>query len=110
VKRNLPSSPYGLRRDKYVFVPPFFWQKNGGWKFLSSPAILKGFLRQKLQNFAVKSNSEKRFTFVQKNSECAAKKQKKIDKRGKNLSFAICNFIDGNFISWRLDARVSQKL
>ena len=29
-------------------------KKNGGWKFLSSPAILKGFLSLKLQNFAVK--------------------------------------------------------
>ena len=34
--------------------------------FLTTPAILKRILRQKLQNFAVKSNSEKRFTFVQK--------------------------------------------
>jgi hypothetical protein len=31
-----------------------FLQKNGGWKFLSSPAILKDILRLKLQNFAVK--------------------------------------------------------
>ena len=63
-------------------------QKNGGWKILPFPAILKGFLRLKLQNWAVKSNSEKRFTFAQKNSECAANRQKKIDKNGKNLSFA----------------------
>jgi hypothetical protein len=41
----------------------------------------------KLQNFAVKSNSENRFTFVQKHSEYTVKKQKKIDKIGKNLSF-----------------------
>ena len=34
-----------------------------------SPPILKGFLRRKTQNFAVKSNSENRFTFIQKNSE-----------------------------------------
>ena len=30
VKRRLPSSPYGLRRDKCGFVPPFFCKKNGG--------------------------------------------------------------------------------
>ena len=41
---------------------------------------------------------------------CSPKKQKKNDENGKNLSFAACNFIDGNFISWRFDARVSQKL
>ena len=52
-----------------------------------APSNLNGILSLKIQNFAVKSISEKRFTFVQKNSECAAKKQKKIDKRGKNLSF-----------------------
>ena len=33
-------------------------------------AILKGFLSLKLQNFAVKWNSEKRFTWVQKTSDC----------------------------------------
>ena len=38
------------------------------------------------------------------------KKQKKNDENGKNLSFDTCNFIDGNFISWRLDARISPKL
>ena len=37
--------------------------------FLSSPAILKGFLRRKTQNFAVKSFSENHYTFSQKNSE-----------------------------------------
>ena len=31
-----------------------FEHKNGGWKFLSSPAILNRFLRLKLQNFAMK--------------------------------------------------------
>ena len=30
VKRRLPSSPYGLRRDKCVFVRHFFDKKNGG--------------------------------------------------------------------------------
>ena len=35
-------------------------------------AILKGILNLKLENFAVKSNSENRFTFVQKNSEYTA--------------------------------------
>ena len=88
--------------------------KGGGKKmaghFLLPPSNLNGIFSLKTQNFPVKSNSENRFNYSQKNSECAAKKQKKIDKRGKNLSFAICNFIDGNFISWRLDARVSQKL
>ena len=33
-------------------------------------AILKHILRLKTQNFAMKSNSENRFTFIQKNSEC----------------------------------------
>ena len=37
--------------------------------FLTTPAILKRFLRLKLQNFAVKSNSENHFTSRQKNSE-----------------------------------------
>ena len=32
----------------------------------------------------MKWNSENRFTFIKKNSECAAKKQKKIDKSGKD--------------------------
>ena len=36
----------------------------------------------------MKSNSGNRFTSVKKNSECAANRQKKIDKNGKNLSFA----------------------
>ena len=36
-------------------------QKNGGWKFLSPPAILKCILSLKTQNFAVKSFSENRF-------------------------------------------------
>ena len=53
----------------------------------NAPAILKGFLRQKLQNFPVKSNSENHYTFSPKNSECAANKQKKNDENGKNLSF-----------------------
>ena len=45
--------------------------RNNKWRlaFLSLPAILKRFLRLKLQNFAVKWNSENRFTFSQKNSE-----------------------------------------
>ena len=42
-------------------------------------------LSLKLENFAVKSNSENRFTSHQKNSEYAVKK-KKTDKNGKNLS------------------------
>ena len=46
-----------------------FEQKNGGWKFLSSPTILNRILSLKTQNFAVKSNSENHFTFIQKNSE-----------------------------------------
>ena len=47
-----------LERDK----------KNGGSLF-SLPAILKRILSLKTQNFAVKLNSEKRFTCSQKNSE-----------------------------------------
>ena len=58
------------REEKtYVFVPPFFCKKKWRLAFLSPPAILNGILSLKLQNFAVKWNSEKRFTFVQKNSE-----------------------------------------
>ena len=64
--------------------------KNGGWKILFSPAILKGILSLKLENFVLKRNSENRFTFVQKHSEYTVKKQKKIDKSGKNLSFIAC--------------------
>ena len=52
----------------YVFVRHFFPKK---WRleFLSSPAILNGILSLKLQYFAVKWNSENRFTLIQKNSE-----------------------------------------
>ena len=43
------------REEKtYVFVRHFFGQKNGGWNFYLSPAILKRFLRRKTQNLAVK--------------------------------------------------------
>ena len=44
VKRRLPSSPYGLRRDKCGFVRHFFAKK---WRraFLSSPAILNHIFR-----------------------------------------------------------------
>ena len=51
-------------------------QKKWRLAFLSPPAILKRVLSLKLQNFAVKSNSENLFTLVQKNSECAAKETK----------------------------------
>ena len=61
--------------------------------FLSSPAIQNRILNLKTQNFAVKSNSENHFTLVQKNSECAAQKQKKNDENGKNLSFAACKLV-----------------
>ena len=44
-------------------------QKKWRLAFLSSPAILNCILSLKTQNFAVKSNSENRFTFRQKNSE-----------------------------------------
>ena len=44
-------------------------QKKWRLAFFSPPAILNGFLSLKTQNFAVKWNSENRFTFVQKNSE-----------------------------------------
>ena len=65
---------------------PAFLQKNGGLFFLTPPTILNGVLSLKTQNFDVKSNSEKRFTFIQKNSEYAVNKQKKIIKNGKNFS------------------------
>ena len=41
----------------------------------------------KLQNFAVKSNSEKRFNLRPALPECATNKQNKIGGSGKNLSF-----------------------
>ena len=44
-------------------------QKKWRLENFISPAILKGVLSLKLHNFAVKSNSENRFTLVQKNSE-----------------------------------------
>ena len=37
--------------------------------YITAPTILNGVLSLKTQNFPVKSNSENRFTFVQKNSE-----------------------------------------
>ena len=52
----------------------------------STHSILNRFLSLKFQNFAVKSKSENRFTFVQKNSEYATNKEKKISENGKNLS------------------------
>ena len=54
--------------------------------FITSPAILNRIFSLKLENFAVKSNSEKRFTFAKKNSERAVK-NKKNAANGKNLSF-----------------------
>ena len=44
-------------------------QKKWRLVFLTPPSILNCFLRRKTQNFAVKSNSENRFTYSQKNSE-----------------------------------------
>ena len=64
-------------------------KKNGGWKFLSPPSILKCFLRLKLQNFAVKSNSENRFKFSQKNSEYTVKIKEKWQKWQKSFIFSI---------------------
>ena len=61
--------------------------------FFIAPAILKGFLSLKLQNFAVKSNSENRFTVIQETQNVQPKKQKKIDKIGKNLSFMACKLV-----------------
>ena len=55
-----------LRCMKRHCVP---WSKAWRLVFLTPPSILNCFLRRKTQNFAVKSNSEKRFNFVQKNSE-----------------------------------------
>jgi hypothetical protein len=51
-----------------------FLAKKWRLKILSTPTILTGFLSLKTQNFAVKSNSENRFTFSQKNSEYATNK------------------------------------
>ena len=40
-----------------------YLRKNWRLEILSSPAILNRILRQKLQNFAVKSNSENHFNY-----------------------------------------------
>ena len=55
--------------------------------------ILNRIFRFEKKSFAVKWNYEKHFTFIRKNSEYAVKKQKKIDKNGKNLSFTACKWI-----------------
>ena len=47
---------------------------------------------------------------LQRKTQNTRHRQKKFDKNGKNLSFATCKFIDGNFISWRLVVRISPKL
>ena len=62
---------------------PFAQQKQNS---INKLPFWKAFWVEKLQNFDVKSNSEKRFTFIQKNSEYAVNKQKKIIKNGKNFS------------------------
>lgn len=48
------------------------------------------FLNLKTQNFAVKWISENRFNFIQKNSEWAINKQKKIDENGKIFHLGVC--------------------
>ena len=50
-------------------------------RFLSSPAILYCVLSLKLQNFAVKWNSENHFTLVQKNSDSLLFSHIPIDQR-----------------------------
>ena len=70
---------FTCKLEIYYFYSDFLKSRGKGQKkwrlaFLSSPAILNGILSLKLQNFAVKSNSENRFTFCQKNSEYAVKK------------------------------------
>ena len=59
----------------------------------------------KLQNFAVKSNSENRFTCSRKNSEYAIRKQKEIGKNGKNLSY-ISGISLGKFVANKRKSRI----
>ena len=47
----------------------FKLEKQSAFCYLSPPTILNGILSLKTQNFPVKSNSENRFNFIQKNSE-----------------------------------------
>ena len=46
-----------------------YFDKESGGLFFLPPAILKRVWMRKFQNLAVKSNSENRFTLIQKNSE-----------------------------------------
>ena len=82
----------------FIFFLPKFWQKKWRLEILSYPAILNCILNLKTQNLAVKWNSENRFTFRQKNSEYAIRKQKKIGKNGKNLSH-ISDISLGKFVA-----------
>ena len=43
-----------VKRSLAASFAIFLAKNNGGWKFLSSPTILKGILNLKTQNFAVK--------------------------------------------------------
>ena len=52
-------------------IPPFFDKKMAAGIFIF-PTILNRIFRRKTQNFAVKWNSENRFTFIKKNSEYTA--------------------------------------
>ena len=84
---------------------------------MSFPAIQKRFLRRKTQNFAVKSNSKNHFTLVQKNSECAAPKNKrKMTKTAKifHLPLAILlmeiSFLGGLMHGYRRSCKAAQIL
>ena len=73
-KKSSFSEKYYLLTDARFLqgITHDYWKKNAkNWRleFLSSPAILNRILRLKTQNFAMKSNSENCFTFIQKNSE-----------------------------------------
>jgi len=70
-KRLRLLSEVVLRTVKRRLASSFaiFLQKKWRLAFFSHPAILNGILSLKTQNFAVKSNSENRFTFIQKNSK-----------------------------------------
>ena len=78
----------------FFYLPTPFWSAFWGWNF-----------RISLWNEILKIPS-----LWFRKTQNVQQRQKKIDENGKNLSFAACNFIYGNFISWRLDARISQKL
>ena len=67
-------------------------------RFFELPRHSETHSSSKTQNFAVKLNCKNRFTFHQKNSEYAIRKQKKIGKNGKNLSH-ISGISLGKFVA-----------